>query len=91
MRVSYPKKQLRDNELAYKLPPGESPGMRRVLVTYGKPEHLPLAGTYICDEKSCNHLTIVNYYKNPEVALDRLHRQENTSTKIVSNSDYRLE
>ena len=50
-------------------PSGEGKG----LVTFGKPEHFPLAGTYICDEKSCNHLSNLNH-KNPKIALGHLYR-----------------
>ena len=53
----------------------------KCLMTLGKTEHFPLEGTYIYDEKSCNHLSNFNHKKTRDrfgpILLSRKHVDPN--------------
>ena len=54
---------------------------RKCVTILGRQEHLPLEGTYIYDEKSCNHLSNFNHKKTRDrfgpILLSRKHVDPN--------------
>ena len=58
VRASHLRKQFMETNSVTNYYTRRPSGEGKYLVTLGKPEHPPLAGTYIYDEKSCNHLSI---------------------------------
>ena len=65
MWMSHTRKQLIETNSFTNYHTGGSSGEGKSLVTFGKPERFPLTGTYVCDEKSCNHLSNLNIIRTP--------------------------